>query len=181
MQIVIRGKDVEITKPLREHLDKRLSKVSRLFNSDEVTVNVLVSSESLGYGAELTIPVNGLLIRAEERSGDLYSAVDMAVDKTVRQINRFRGRLQARRQGPSIKQMTPVSELAQPDEAEDDDAPQIVRIKRFPMRPMSVEEAILQMNMLGHDFFVFANADTDQVSVVYSRKDGKYGLIEPAT
>ncbi len=177
MQIVIRAKNVEITNPLREYLQKRLGKVERHFTS-EVTVNVAVVSESAGYGAEVTIPYNGLIIRAEEKSQDLYSAIDLVVDKTVRQINRYRGRLQSRRQGLSIKQLTPPSDL-EPVETEADANGEIVRVKRFPMRPMSVEEALLQMNLLGHDFFVFASAESGQVTVVYKRRDGNYGLIEP--
>lgn len=178
MQIAIRGKNVEITNPLREYLNKRLSKIERHFGPD-VTANVSVATEPIGYRAEITIPVNGLLIRAEEGSADIYSAIDLVVDKIVRQVNRFRGKLQARRQGPSLKLATPVTET-EPMLDEDAPAPgQIVKIKRFPMRPMPVEEALLQMDMLGHDFFVFANADSGMVSVVYRRRDGNYGLIEP--
>lgn len=180
MQISVRGKNVEITSPLREYLHKRLSKVERHFSSD-VGAHVTVSNEPLGYGAEITIPLNGLIIRAEEKSQDLYSAIDLVVDKIVRQIGRLRGRLQDRRHGPSIKQFMPA-----PSAEPDDEAPagaegpgQIVRVKRFAMRPMTVEEAILQMNLLGHDFFVFASAETGLVTVVYRRRDGNYGLIEP--
>lgn len=177
LQIAIRGKNVDITNPLREYLDKRLSKIERHFNS-EVVANVSVSTEPVGYSAEITIPINGLLIRAEEQSADLYSAIDLVVDKLVRQVNRFRGRIQARRQTMSIKQMPPLSELDQAG-GEPEANGQIVKVKRFPMRPMPVEEAVLQMNLLGHDFFVFANADSGHVSVVYRRRDGNYGLIEP--
>lgn len=176
MQIAIRGKNVEITNPLREYLDKRLSRVERQFGTD-VTANVSVATEPLGYSVEITIPVGGLLIRAEERSNDLYSAIDLVVDKIVRQANRFRGKLQARRQGPSLKQMAPISEIESVEESTPNG--QIVRVKRFPMRPMPVEEALLQMDLLGHDFFVFANADSGLVSVVYRRRDGNFGLIEP--
>jgi len=176
MQIAIRGKNVEITNPLRDYLEKRLSKIERQFGAD-VTANVSVATEPLGYSVEITIPVNGLLIRAEEHSSDLYSAIDLVVDKIVRQVTRFRGKLQVRRQGPSLKQIMPPSETEQV--AEPAMNGQIVRVKRFPMRPMPVEEALLQMDMLGHDFFVFANAENDKVSVVYRRRDGNYGLIEP--
>lgn len=177
MQIAIRAKNVEITSPLREYLDKRLGKVERHFGAD-VTVNVVVTNEPAGYGAEVTIPYNGLIIRAEEKSQDLYSAIDLVVDKIVRQVNRYRGRLQARRQGPSLKMAPPPTEI-ESEETSSDSNGEIVRVKRFPMRPMAVEEAILQMNLLGHDFFVFASAESGQVSVVYKRRDGNYGLIEP--
>lgn len=178
MEIALRGKNVEITTPLRDYLHKRLSKVERHFSSD-VTVNVALTTEPVGYGAEITIPYNGLLIRAEEKSQDLYSAIDLVVDKIIRQISRFRGRLQSRRHVQSLKQMTPLSEIIDevPDDAETNG--QVVRVKRFAMRPMTIEEALLQMNLLGHDFFVFASAESGQVSVVYRRHDGNYGLIEP--
>jgi putative sigma-54 modulation protein len=178
LQISVRGKNVEITSPLREYLQKRLGKVERHFSSD-VTASVTVTNEPVGYGAEITIPVNGLIIRAEEKSQDLYSAVDLVVDKIVRQISKFRGRLHDRRQGPSIKQLMPLSEVVDELPAEADAGGQIVRVKRFAMRPMAVEEALLQMNLLGHDFFVFVSAETGLVTVVYRRRDGNYGLIEP--
>ncbi len=177
LQIAIRGKNVDVTNPLREYLQKRLSKIERHFAS-EVVANVSVATEPVGYSAEITIPINGLLIRAEERSGDLYSAIDLVVDKLIRQINRFRGRIQARRQALSIKQIPPLSELEQTAQEPEANG-RIVKVKRFPMRPMPAEEAILQMNLLSHDFFVFASADSGHVSVVYRRRDGNYGLIEP--
>ncbi len=178
MRIAIRGKNVDTTPPVREYLSKRLSKVERHFGS-EVGINVLLSKDVEGYGAEVTVPINGLLIRSEETAGDLYSAIDLAVDKLVRQINRFRKRLVARRQASSIKQMPFVSEIEPAADDADEQNGQIVRVKRFDLKPMPAEEAVLQMNLLGHDFFVFTNSESSQVSVVYRRHDGNYGLIEP--
>jgi putative sigma-54 modulation protein len=176
LQISIYGKNVEISPPLREYLAKRLSKVERHFGA-EVTANVTVSGESTGYGAEITIPVNGLLLRAEEKAaGDLYAAIDLVADKLVRQVNRFRKRLQARRQVAGRR--LAANEIEAPVAAAEPNG-QIVRVKRFALKPMPVEEAVLQMNMLGHDFYVFTNSDTGLVSVLYRRNDGNYGLIEP--
>lgn len=178
MRISIRGKNVDTTPPVREYLSKRLTKVERHFGS-EVGINVSLSKEVEGYGAEITVPINGLLIRSEETAGDLYSAIDLSVDKLVRQVNRFRKRLNARRQASSIKQMPFLSETEpMVDELEEQNG-QIVRVKRFALKPMPAEEAVLQMNLLGHDFFVFTSSESNQVSVVYRRHDGNYGLIEP--
>ncbi len=177
MRISVRGKNVDTTPPVREYLSKRLTKVERHFGS-EVGINVFLSKEVEGYGAEITVPINGLLIRSEETAGDLYSAIDLSVDKLVRQVNRFRKRLHARRQASSIKQMPFISEIEAADDSEEQNG-QIVRVKRFALKPMPAEEAVLQMNLLGHDFFVFTNSESNQVSVVYRRHDGNYGLIEP--
>jgi putative sigma-54 modulation protein len=178
LRIAIRGKNVDTTPPVRDYLSKRLSKVERHFGSD-VGINVSLSKDVAGYGAEITVPINGLLIRSEETAGDLYSAIDLAVDKLVRQVDRYRKRLQGRRQSLSIKQMPFISEIESgPDEGVEQNG-EIVRVKRFAFKPMPVEEAVLQMNLLGHDFFVFTNSESSQVSVVYRRNDGNYGLIEP--
>jgi len=177
LQISIYGKNVEITPPLREYLAKRLSKVERHFGA-EVAANVTVTSEPNGYGTDITIPINGLLLRAEEKTtADLYTAIDLAVDRLVRQANRFRKRLQARRQSVSIRQLPYGEADSVPVSAEGNG--QIVRVKRFALKPMPPEEAVLQMNMLGHDFYVFTNAESGDVCVVYRRNDGNYGLIEP--
>lgn len=178
MRISVRGKNVDTTPPVREYLSKRLARVERHFGS-EVGINVALSKDAEGYGAEITVPINGLLIRAEETAGDIYSAIDLSVDKLVRQVNRFRKRLHARRQASSIKQMPFMSEVEPAVDEPEEQNGQIVRVKRFALKPMTAEEAVLQMNLLGHDFFVFTSSESGQVSVVYRRHDGNYGLIEP--
>jgi putative sigma-54 modulation protein len=126
----------------------------------------------------VTIWANGSILRAEEKSADLFAAVDAVTDKMERQIERFKGKRRRRRQQGAPAAAFPAS-LEMEEEEEAGSGPAIVRVKQFPISPMSVEEAIDQMELLGHDFFVFYNADTNSMNVVYRRKDGNYGLLQP--
>jgi putative sigma-54 modulation protein len=122
---------------------------------------------------EITLQVNGLLMRGEEQTEDMYASIDGAVEKVERQVRKFKTKYLNRVQGPKISELLPVQE------EKNDDVPRIVRTKRFALKPMSTDEAVMQMELLGHSFFVFRNATTQEVNVVYRRKDGNYGLIEP--
>ena len=118
---------------------------------------------------EVTVPVNGMLLRGEEATDDMYASIDLVVEKLEKQIDKYKTRL-TRKLRPQIAD-EPVPKVF--------DDPVIVKTKRFAIKPMAVDEAVMQMNLIGHDFFVFADADTNQVNVVYRRRDGNYGLIEP--
>jgi putative sigma-54 modulation protein len=171
MQISVRGKNIEITDALRDYVLKKLKKLDRYFDgAGEGQATLTVEKDR--HRVEVTISVNGLLLRGEEVSPDMYASIDLVVDKLEKQVERYRTKIARRvRTGlPSV----PDTRVEEHDEA-----PRVVRNKRFPMKPMLVEEAILQMNLLGHDFYVFSSAETEQVSVVYRRKDGNFGLIEP--
>jgi len=133
------------------------------------------------HQVEVTIPLTGVLLRAEERASDMYASIDLVAEKLERQIRKHKTRLNRKiRQEGGLKNFFKESPDVESKPFEEDEEFELVRTKRFTLKPMDVDEAILQMNMLGHNFFVFANAATDQVNVVYKRNDGKYGLIEPA-
>ncbi|GAB6159311.1 ribosome-associated translation inhibitor RaiA [Desulfotomaculum varum] len=171
MKVQVRGKNIQVTPALRDYVEKRLGKLDRfLDNMGEAVATLVVEGDS--HKIEVTIPVNGMLLRGEEATGEMYSSVDLVVEKLERQIERYKARIN-RRSGRSAADA--VAEADKPA----DDAPQVIKTKRFAIKPMSLDEAILQMNLLGHDFFVFSNAETEQTNVVYRRKDGNYGLIEP--
>ncbi len=164
MKINLKGRNIEITHALRDYVEKRLGKLNRFIDvMDEVQVTLLVEKDR--HRVEVTIPLNGLILRGEEETGDMYSSVDLVSEKLEKQIDK-------KLKNQSIKDLVTKAE-------DDQDKPQIVRTKRFAFKPMPVEEAILQMNLLGHSFFVFSNGETEEVNVVYKRKDGNYGLIEP--
>ncbi len=165
---------MEVTEALKEVTSKKLRKLDKYFNKD-VEGNVVYSVERNWKILEITIDLPGTILRVEEASDDMYAAIDKAVDVLERQIRKYKTRLQRRQQaGETIR-----FENVMPLEEDEREKPRIVRTKRFAMKPMSAEEAVLQMELLGHNFFVFRNADSEEVSVVYKRKDGNYGLIEP--
>ena len=178
MKFNIRGENIEVTPALKEYVEKKLSKLERYFDTfPEIKVNLKVYSDK--QRVEVTIPFTDLLLRAEETNSDMYAAIDLVVDKLERQIRKHKTKVNRKlREKGSMKTNFILPEaVAVLDEVEEDELER-VRTKRFDLKPMDVEEAILQMDMLGHNFFVFTNADTNETNVVYGRKDGKYGLIE---
>jgi putative sigma-54 modulation protein len=176
MQVQVRGRNIEVTDALKDYIVKRVSKVEKFVdNLGEAQVTMTVEKDS--HRIELTIPVSGMIVRAEEITGDMYTSTDLVVEKVEKQILKYKGKLQKKGVRVIQSQKAPAggAEIIEDEE----DAPRLKRTKRFAIKPMPVEEAILQMNLLGHSFFVFSNAETEQVNVVYKRKDGHYGLIEP--
>lgn len=170
------GRNVDITDAMRSYAEDKLGKLNR-FNDQIIDAKVVMSyaaSEGVAEPARVEVQVNvaGGLVRAEESGKDSYAAIDKVVDKLERQLKKFKGRIMGKRNEPA-----PAFE----DEVEPERAPEIVRIKRHVLRPMSPEDAAIQMDALGHSFFVFRNADTEDVNVLYLRHDGDYGLIEPGT
>ncbi|MGG7164570.1 ribosome hibernation-promoting factor, HPF/YfiA family [Clostridium ihumii] len=172
MKVKSIGKNIEITTALKETIEKKLSKLDKYF-SQEVQATATFSVEKNNHRVEVTIPFNGVTLRAEERKGDMYVAIDLVLDKLEGQIRKQKTKLQRRVQN-SIINFNNIDD----SEYEDDKEPRIVKTKRFAPKPMSEEEAILQMELLGHDFFVYKDARTSAVNVLYKRKDGNYGLIE---
>ncbi|MGI6713183.1 MAG: ribosome hibernation-promoting factor, HPF/YfiA family [Bacillota bacterium] len=171
MKIILKGRNIEITDALREYVEKRLGKLDRFYdemNEAQVTLRV----EKDRHRVEVTIPLNGFILRGEEETADMYGSVDLVVEKLEKQIEKYKTRINKKLKNQSIRDFA----LKNEDEQEE---PKIVRTKRFAIKPMPVEEAVMQMNLLGHSFFVFANGETDEINVVYRRKDGNYGLIEP--
>jgi putative sigma-54 modulation protein len=172
MNINVRGKHIDVTPALREHVEKRLGRVTRFFeNLKEVKVVLKVERER--HIIEVTIPINGMTLRGEEASTDMYASIDMVVDKLEKQLSKHKEKLKAYRATSFKDELIPAYNGVTAEE-------RLVKTKQFTVKPMEVEEAILQLNLLGHDFFVFTNSDTEQVNVLYRRKDGDYGLLEPA-
>lgn len=194
MQISFRGKNVEASPALRQHAEKKLGKLTRYFDKyldGPLTAQVSFAVERGRHIVEVTIPVNGMLLRGEERSDDMYVSVDRVVDKLEKQIDRYktrfgrkgrpeRGTAGGRLGRQAAAGVGPTGPDGEAGELEGETAGEIVRVKRFALKPMDPEDAVMQMNLLGHSFFVFLNATTEQVNVVYRRDDGRYGLIEPA-
>ena len=175
MQLIIQGKNIEVTDRLQEYIDRKVGKLDRyLPTMTEARVELSVESAKSAKDrqvAQLTVRSKGTLLRAEERSADMFTSIDAIVDKMYRQIVRYKGKRYGRGRGPG--EIPPVEEF-------EEEAPShIVRTKRFQVIPMDEEEAIEQMELLGHDFFIFFNVSTDGINVLYRRKDGNYGLLEP--
>lgn len=173
MQITVRGKNIQITDALRDYATKKVERLNKYLDR-AVEAQVMLTVEKDRHTVEVTAAVDGLIIRGEESSHDMYASIDLVADKLEKQIERYKTRASRRIRNNNFK-----NEAASPAHAIEEDGPRIVRSKRFPMKPMPIEEAVLQMNLLNHDFFVFMNAETERFAVVYKRKDGHYGLIEP--
>jgi putative sigma-54 modulation protein len=182
MKFGIRGEHLEVTEALKDYVEKKLSRLERYFDAPlssevHVTLSVIKGLQTV----EVTIPLAGAILRAEDKNSDMYASIDLVVDKLERQIRKLKTKANRKiRQEGGKRDLFRVEPLAAPDYSDEDDDFELVRTKQFTLKPMDVEEAILQMNMVGHNFFVFSNMDTFQVNVVYVRNDGKYGLIEPA-
>ncbi len=182
----IRGENLDVTDALKDYVEKKLEKLTRYFTTpteaQTAYVNLKVNNEK--QKVEVTIPMPSLLLRAEDINGDMYAAIDLVVDKLERQIRKHKTKLNRRGRakeggiGEYFKTLE-GPEAEAPVYEEDEAELELVRTKRFTLKPMDTEEAILQMDMLGHAFFVFSDAETGNTNVVYRRKDGRYGLIEP--
>jgi len=176
MKINIRGDKLEVTDAIRNHITSKLRKLDQYFdNPDTITANVVIKSEKINDKVEVTIPTSKFTIRAEVSNNDLYSAVDLVIDKLENQIRRNKGRLQKRYKEKDIAFDINVNFEIEESEVETSN---IVRRKQIEMKPMSEEEAILQMELLGHDFFVYKNEKENCISVLYKRKDNSYGIID---
>ncbi|MFN7252542.1 MAG: ribosome hibernation-promoting factor, HPF/YfiA family [Anaerobacillus sp.] len=180
MNFNIRGENIEVTPAIRNYAEKKVGKLERYFDetpTSPVHVNLqVINNQQI---IEITIPMPGLLLRAEETHTDMYAAIDLVVEKLERQIRKHKTKVNRKfRQEGSLKYMF-SNEVGNGVAFEDEDELEIVRTKRFSLKPMDAEEAILQMDMLGHNFFVFANSVNGDTNVVYRRKDGRYGIIEP--
>ncbi len=175
MRLNYNGKNVDVGTQLREKAEKKLSKLDKYFQED-IEGNVTFSAVKNQKIVEVTIFLPGTILRAEENTTEFMDSLDRAVDALESQIRKHKTKLQKRYAGGQTIRFEDVSDFQRDEEEEKG---QVVRVKRFGLKPMSVDEAILQMELLGHNFFVFLEAETDFVQVIYKRKDGNYGLIEP--
>jgi putative sigma-54 modulation protein len=193
MQLIVQGKNIQVTDRLREYVETKVDRLDRYLPTITDARMELASEQTRKHGdrqiAQLTVHSKGMMLRAEERSGDIFTSVDMVMDKMKRQIDRYKSKRRGRLRGAQSREVEDIefddreidAEALLDEISEDEDALEgtIVRIKRFQVSPMNPEEAVEQMELLGHDFFVFYNADGGQFSVVYRRRDGNYGLIQP--
>ena len=173
MNLVISGKNLDITEGLRSAIEEKIGKLERYF-TDTTEVYVTLSTEKNRQKIEITIPMKGSIIRAEEVSSDMYVSIDLVEEIIERQIKKYKTKLVDKKQSALS-----FSDAFLQEESEHEEAIKIVKTKRFAMKPMDPEEACVQMELLGHNFFMFLNADTNEVNVVYKRKSNSYGLIEP--
>ena len=170
MRITITGRNIELTEGLKAAVEEKLSKLEKYFTPD-TDVFVTLSVEKERQKIEVTIPIKGHIIRSEQVSNDMYVSIDLVEEVIERQLRKYRTKLASKKMN--------VADSFTPDFIDDDEEVKIVRTKRFGMKPMYPEDACVQMELTGHDFFVFRNAETDEVNVVYKRKGNTFGLIEP--
>ena len=178
MIITISGKNIEVSDYLEELINKKVNKLDKYFPED-TQAHVTLSVERNRHIVEVTIPYAGGIIRGEETSGDMYASVDNVLSKLEKQIMRHRTKLEKSLRAGAFRAPEPVYADAFTQDDLDEEAAKVVKVKRFDIKPMTVDEAMLQLEMLGHSFYMFTNGDTNQINVIYKRKDGNYGLIEP--
>jgi putative sigma-54 modulation protein len=177
MQITVTTRSVESTEGIKEYAGKKLKKLERLLPSI-ASVQITEAKERAWFIIEITVVAGSLLVRSQERSDNLHTAIDLVIDKLELQIKKYRKKVSDRSRHVSIPEM-PEPEPEEVAEAEESPAGTIVRSKRFAIKPMSADEAAAEMELLGHDFFMFTNVETNRMNVIYRRQDGNYGLIEP--
>ena len=174
MRYNIRGERVEITDAIEAYIKDKIGKLDKYFeNPEDISANVVIKVRGKEQKMEITVPAMHYTLRSEESHDDLYAAIDLTVDKLERQIRKNKTKINSKIK----KNMIQNFEMDLVDNFEEDES-EVLKRKRVDMKPMSEEEAILQMNMLGHSFFVFKNTDTESICVLYIRKDGNYGIIE---
>jgi len=183
MELILQGRNIQITDRLRGYVEKKVDRLDRFLTTDG-EARMELSSESTRSSqdrqvAQLTIRSRGVMLRSEERSGDIFTSVDMVTDRMKRQIDRFKRKRRNRYRPAPIEEPLDLDYEDEEGDEEEEEGGRIVRTKRFRVAPMDPDEAVEQMELLGHTFFVFYNADGGQINVVYRRRDGDYGLIQP--
>lgn len=173
MKFIIVGKNIEVTEGLRAAVEDKIGKLEKYFTED-TEAHVTLSVEKDRQKIEVTIPMKGNIIRSEQVSSDMYVSIDLVEEIIERQLKKYKNKLIDKKQASSFFKQEFMDK-----EYMDDEEVQIIRTKKFDIKPMYPEDACVQMELLGHNFFVFCNAETDQVNVVYKRKGNTYGLIEP--
>ena len=174
MRITITGRNIELTEGLKAAVEEKLSKLEKFFAPD-TDVFVTLSVEKERQKVEVTIPIKGHVIRSEQSSNDMYVSIDLVEEVIERQLRKYRTKLASKKMNVADN----FNEAFIDSDGDEDEEIKIVRTKRFGMKPMYPEDACVQMELTGHDFFVFRNAETDEVNVVYKRKGNTFGLIEP--
>lgn len=173
MKVTVVAKNIELTPAIKEMVERKISKLDKYFESD-VEAKATLKVQKNRHNIEVLIPFNGILLRAEESTDDMYKSIDRVEEKLTRQIRKQRTKLDRRKHG-SLR----FAEIATDSYDEEENDGKVVKTKEFNVKPMVVDEAVLQMELIGHNFFLFQNAETNKINVVYKRKDGDYGLLEP--
>jgi putative sigma-54 modulation protein len=177
MDVTIRGRNIEVTPRLQEYVEKKVDRLDRYLSTiSEVRVDLAVEntrSNADSQVAQFTLHTKKRILRAEARTDDIYASIDGSIDKLHRQIERYKGKREQRTRGADVETVVALEEVIEPS------TPEVARVKRFDVVPMSTEEAIEQMELLGHDFFLFYSAEEAAINLVYRRNDGNYGLLQP--
>ena len=173
MKFIIIGKNIDVTPGLKDAVESKLGKLQRYFTPD-TEIHVTLSVQKEHQKIEVTIPVKGNIIRSEQESDDMYVSIDLVEEIIERQLKKYKNKIVDKKQAAVA-----FSDLFINEEYDSNDEVDIVKVKKFAMKPMDPEEACVQMELLGHSFYVFLNSETEQVNVVYKRKGNTYGLIEP--
>ncbi len=170
---------LEATNSLREYVIGKLSRAKKHFGGDRNEINVVLSSEKHRYTAEITLKAGRITANAKEETDDMYSAIDLAVDKVDRQMKKHREKLKSHKVNTTPQKATSRFDILSPKSIEESQQPRTIKTENIFVKPMSPEEAVEQLNLLNSEFLVFINDSTEKVNVIYYRKDGDYGLIEP--
>lgn len=173
MKCIIRGEKISVTSAISEYVETKISRLDKYFKLDDVTANVLVKVKGKHQSVEVTIPYDKYTLRGEETKDDLYAAIDLVVDKLEGQIRKTKSKLKKQ-----IKKNETVLNFDYELSEEEEYKNKIVKRKQLELKPMSEEEAILQLELLGHDFFIYKDVHTNEIDILYKRKDGNYGVIE---
>jgi len=178
MKIIVTGRNFEITPALREYAEKKIAKFERYLSNITEAI-ITLSIQKYQHKAEVLLKANGYMIQAEGVTGEIYSSIDEVVEKLEKQIKKYKEKINSHRKGENKAPQSTTVTFATGSSAETETEPRIIKLKRFEIKPMSPEEAAMQMELLDKSFFVFENDRTGQLNVIYKRTDGNYGLIEP--
>lgn len=173
MKITIKAKNTQVTEPLTDYINKRFAKLEKYFVDADLNATVTLVVEKGLHRTEAMIPLSRYILRAEEETNDMYASIDGVVDKLERQIRKYKTKINRK------SKVQTINEIPSDTPAVVEEEGKVIKTKTFVVKPMDEEEAIMQMELLEHDFFVFLNADTNSINVVYKRKDNQYGLIQP--
>lgn len=186
MQITVAGRHMDVTDAVRSYAEEKIGKVAKIHDRDDMQIEVVLHVEKNPANknrdvAEVTARTKGVVVRAEEAAPDMYAALDLVSEKLERQMRKYKTKLLSRRNGKaSIKTAAGVEPLSNPLDVDEFEEGRVVRTKTIDAKPMTEDEAIMQLELLGHDFFVYRDADSSEVNVLYRRHDGDYGLIQPS-
>jgi putative sigma-54 modulation protein len=178
MQVTTTFRHLEPSDALKSYADEKLERVKKYID-EPIVAQVFMTVEKIRHSAEVTLTAKGITIKASEETNDMYSAVDAVVDKIERQLRRYKERIKAHKPTSESRDRQVRKSIVAAESIEQQQEPVVIRSKTFPIKPMSVDEAVMQMDLLHKDFLVFTDSVTDNISVIYRRKDGNYGLIEP--